>query len=125
MLNKLSVSVLLIFCAFLFFWRLDKVPPGFYIDESLHSYNALSILETGKDEYGKGFPVLFRFFGSYNEPLYVYLTTISIWLFGETIFAARLISALAWVLSTTLIYFFILKFTKKITKTLYLGLFSI
>src|SRR3989338_6547831 len=122
MLNKLSVSVLLIFCAFLFFWRLDKVPPGFYIDESLHSYNALSILETGKDEYGKGFPVLFRFFGSYNEPLYVYLTTISIWLFGETIFAARLISALAGVLSTILIYFFMLKVTKNRTTSVIVGL---
>jgi len=78
MLTKFAVPVVVLFSIFMFFWRLDSTPPGFYIDESLHAYNAVSILETGKDEYGKSFPILFRFYGSYNEPLYVYLTAIAV-----------------------------------------------
>ncbi|OGM22630.1 hypothetical protein A2961_03515 [Candidatus Woesebacteria bacterium RIFCSPLOWO2_01_FULL_39_21] len=124
MLSKLSILILLVFCIFLFFWKLDSVPPGFYIDESMHSYNALSILETGKDEYGKSYPVLFRFYGSYNEPLYIYLTSVSIYLFGDNIFGARFISALAGISSVFLFYFFIYVITKNKITSFFFALFA-
>ncbi len=112
MLTKFAVPVVVLFSIFMFFWRLDSTPPGFYIDESLHAYNAVSILETGKDEYGKSFPILFRFYGSYNEPLYVYLTAIAVLVFGETLFAARFVSALAGLLTVLVLYFLLIKITK-------------
>src|SRR3990167_10691408 len=84
---------------FVYFYKLDKIPSGFYIDEALPGYNAYSILKTGKDEYGKFLPLLFRFYGSYNPPLYTYLTVFPIAAFGLSVFSVRFVSALAGLLS--------------------------
>src|SRR3989304_8212838 len=80
---------------FFFFHKLSSIPPGIYVDEALHGYSAYSILETGKDEYGKAFPLVFRLYGSYNEPLYIYLTTLPRKLWGLTAFSVRSIAALS------------------------------
>src|SRR3972149_8030343 len=89
------LSLLLIVGIFMFFHKLDVIPPGFYVDEALHGYSAYSILETGKDEYGKDFPMVFRMYGSYNEPLYIYLSTLPIKIWGLTAFSVRSIAALS------------------------------
>ncbi len=89
----------------LFFLRLKSVPQGFYVDEALHGYNAYSILLTGKDEYGKFLPIVFRFYGSYNTPLYVYLTTIPIKIWGLNPYSVRFIAALSGFLSIFVFYF--------------------
>lgn len=102
--NLLILFVTLAIGIVLYFFKLDQIPSGFYIDEALHGYSAYSILQTGKDEFGKTFPIVFRFYGSYNAPLYVYLTTIPVKVFGLTIFSVRLISALAGFLGFVAIY---------------------
>lgn len=93
---------------FIYFYKLDKIPSGFYIDEALPGYNAYSILKTGKDEYGKNLPVSFRFYGSYNPPLYTYLIVPSLVLFGLNIFAVRFPSAL-FGLSSAVVFYLMLK----------------
>ncbi len=94
MKNKLFLLLVIIALAFtLRFFRLGDVPLGFHQDEVSQSYNSFSILKTGKDRYGQSFPVLFRSFGSYQPPVYTYLTPPAILLFGNTIFAARFMSA--------------------------------
>ena len=104
------IALLLIFLvgAVIFFYKLDKIPSGFYIDEALPGYNAYSILLTGRDEFGKGFPMFFRFYGSFNPPLFTYLVASSIAIFGLNIFAVRAPAALAGLLSG-LVVFFLLK----------------
>src|SRR3989344_1080234 len=94
---------------FVYFYKLDKIPSGFYIDEALPGYNAYSILKTGKDEYGKFFPIAFRFYGSYNPPLYTYLTIPSIALFGLNIYAVRFPSVLFGLLSALVFYLMLKK----------------
>jgi len=101
------LSLLLIVGIFMFFHKLDVIPPGFYVDEALHGYSAYSILETGKDEYGKAFPMVFRMYGSYNEPLYVYLTTLPIKIWGLTAFSVRSIAALSGLALIFIIYAFL------------------
>ncbi|MCX6706249.1 MAG: glycosyltransferase family 39 protein [Candidatus Woesebacteria bacterium] len=109
-LGKFKEIVLLILIIllslFLRFYKLGEIPNGLYVDEAVSAYNAHSILETGKDEYGKSFPMAFRFFGSYSPPLYTYLTTIPIKIIGLSALSARLISALSGVVGVLLIYFF-------------------
>ncbi len=83
---------------FLRFYQLDKIPAGLYEDEASQGYNAYSLLLTGKDEYGKTFPVFIRSFGDFKSPLYTYLTIGPIFIFGPTIFSVRLISAICGVL---------------------------
>ncbi|MBI3984711.1 MAG: glycosyltransferase family 39 protein [Candidatus Levybacteria bacterium] len=94
------------------FYALDKVPPGLYQDETAIGYNAYSILKTGKDEYGKSFPLYFKSFGDYKLPVYIYATVPSISVFGLTPFAVRLPSALFGFLTVPVFALFIYQLTK-------------
>ncbi|MCA1635835.1 MAG: glycosyltransferase family 39 protein [Acidobacteria bacterium] len=67
-------------------------PPGFYIDESSIAYNAHLIATTGSDEHGTSWPLFFRAFGDYKNPVYVYLLAALFRLTGPSIVAARLLS---------------------------------
>ncbi len=91
--------LILIFGIFVYFFKLNEIPNGFYIDEALPGYNAYSILKTARDDYGKFMPLVFRFVGSYNPPLYTYLTALSIDKFGLNIFSVRFFASLAGLLS--------------------------
>ena len=108
--GKFKEIVLLFFivllAVFLRFYKLGEIPNGLYVDEAVSAYNSYSISETGRDEYGKSFPMAFRFFGSYSPPLYTYLTTIPIKIIGLNILSARWISALSGIIGVVLIYFF-------------------
>lgn len=76
-------------------YQIDKFPPSLNWDEVSHGYNAYSILKTGADEWGMRFPLIFRAFGDYKLPVYIYLTVIPVWLFGLSAFSVRLVSVLA------------------------------
>lgn len=111
--NRLSIFLLLtalILGAFFRFYKLGVAPIGFYSDEAALGYNAYSILKTGKDEYGKPFPVLFRSFETFQSPVYTYLTVPFVYFFGLTPFSVRLPSALLGFLTLPLIYFLIKQF---------------
>src|SRR5207253_2809386 len=69
-------------------------PPGFYVDESSIAYNAFTIAERGADEYGYRFPLYFRAFGEYKNPLYIYLLAGVFKIAGPGILTARRLSAL-------------------------------
>lgn len=104
--EKLLLILIFILALVLRFYKLGEIPAGIHMDEESHGYNAYSIIETGKDRYGKSFPILFRSFGSYQPPVYTYLTLLPVYIFGNTIFAARFISALSGVLLVAVAYFF-------------------
>lgn len=106
-INYFLLGLALLLGCFLLFYKLGSVPSGLYIDEALPGYNAYSILKTGKDEYGKFLPLLFRFYGSYNPPLFTYLTVLPIAAFGPTVFSVRFVSALAGLLSVIVVYYFL------------------
>lgn len=86
------------------FYQLDKIPPGLIIDEASEGYNAFSILHTGKDRYGQSFPILFRSFGSFQAPLYTYLTIIPIYFFGNSLFSVHFVSAVSGVILVIITY---------------------
>jgi len=88
------------------------IPPSLNWDEVSHGYNAYSILKTGKDEWGIKFPLIFRAYGDYKLPLYIYLTAVSELFFGLNSFSIRLVSALSGVGLVILGYLI----TKKLTK---------
>lgn len=105
----LILAAIVVLGVFLYFHKLDAIPSGFYIDEALPGYNAYSLLKTGKDEYGKVFPVALRFYGSYNPPLYTYFTILPVAFFGLTIFSVRFMAALSGVVSIVVVYYFLKK----------------
>lgn len=99
---------------FLYLYKLDTIPAGFYVDEALTGYNAYSFLTTGKDEYGKAFPVALRFLGSYTPPLYTYFTIPAVFLLGLNIISVRVVSVVAGALGVVVVFYFLksLRLTK-------------
>ncbi|MEX1255968.1 MAG: glycosyltransferase family 39 protein [Dehalococcoidia bacterium] len=69
-------------------------PPGFFTDEASAGYNAYKILHTGQDEHGKTLPLLFRAFGEYKLPVFIYSQVPVIAILGLSELAVRLTSAL-------------------------------
>jgi 4-amino-4-deoxy-L-arabinose transferase-like glycosyltransferase len=76
-----------------YYYRVPGDPPGFYIDESSISYNAYTISQTARDEYGNKFPLFFRAFGEYKNPTFIYLLAAVFRVTGPSISAARLLTA--------------------------------
>lgn len=95
-LAKINIKLLLIFLLALFLrvYKLESFPPSLNWDEVSIGYNAFSISQTGKDEYGKSFPILFKSFNDYKLPGYIYTDSVFIRFLGLNEFAVRLPSAL-------------------------------
>lgn len=108
-MRKGNFSFVAIICIafFLRFFSIQSIPPGLYLDEAGIGINAYSILNTGKDEYGKNFPLYFKSFGEYKLPGYIYATSLSMAVFGKTEFAIRFFSAFGGSLSVVVFYFFL------------------
>ena len=87
-----------------------SIPLGVRNDEASFGYNAYSILETGKDEHGEKYPLIFKAFGDQKLPAYMYSIVPAIKIFGLNNFAVRLPSVLAGTLSALIFYFIALRF---------------
>ncbi len=96
---------------FLRTYKLGDVPNGLYQDETAIGYNAYSIIETGKDEYGKSYPLYFKSFGDYKLPVYIYLTTIPVRILGLTDEAPRAVSAFFSIATVGIFYLLIKRLT--------------
>jgi hypothetical protein len=89
------------------FYKLGDAPAGFYVDEAGQGYSAYSILKTGKDEFGKSYPVIFRSLTDFKTPVYVYLIVPLIPLFDLTPFTVRFPSFLFSILTFPILYLLI------------------
>lgn len=98
---------------FLRFYQLGKVPNSLNWDEVSWGYNAYSILKTGHDEYGSFMPLSFKAFGDYKQPVYVYLTSLSMGLFGLSPFSVRFPSAFLGVLTIPFVWLLVFELFKK------------
>jgi len=88
--------VLVIAAGGLRFWHLSSVPPGLFCDEAFQGYEAYCLVKTGADSRGVATPLFFDVFGAgWEEPLYIYLTTIPVAILGTTEAAARAVAAAA------------------------------
>lgn len=109
LLKKADSKKIILFFIFLLalvlrFFQLGKAPLAMNRDEPAIGYNAYSILKTGRDEWGKRFPLSFKSFGDYKSPLYIYLTVFPVAFFDLNEFSVRFISALSGSLTVLVIY---------------------
>jgi 4-amino-4-deoxy-L-arabinose transferase-like glycosyltransferase len=95
--------VVLICGAVLYTYRITRNPPGFFVDESSIAYNAYTISQSGQDEFGNSWPLYFRAFGDYKNPVYVYLLALLFKVTGPSILTARLLGGLAGVAAAALL----------------------
>lgn len=102
----LFLLFIIFFGSFLRLANLNGNPNGLYVDEASPAVNARLIAQTGKDEYGKEYPLSFRFLGSYTPPLYTYVTSLISHNGEPSIFIARLTSAISGILLIIVIFIF-------------------
>src|SRR4030067_1142826 len=93
--KNLLIILIALTAAVLRFSAIDRMPSALNWDEISHGFNAYSILQTGKDEWGFTLPTIFRAYGDYKLPVYIYLTVVSELFLGLNAFAVRLPSVLA------------------------------
>ncbi|MBU1129881.1 phospholipid carrier-dependent glycosyltransferase [Patescibacteria group bacterium] len=108
-MNKKTKILLLSITLIAFFIRIYKTnlyPPLLW-DETAIGYNAYSILKTGKDEYGKFLPLIFKSFGDYKPGFYIYLTIPFVAIFGLNPLSVRLPSIILGSLTPLFLYLLI------------------
>lgn len=103
MKRKLLWAILILGFLLRIIW-IDKVPNGFTPDEASFGYDAFSILKTGKDQWGHSFPLVLESFGDFKPPLYSYILTPFVWLFGLERWVVRLPNALFGVMAIYVTY---------------------
>lgn len=106
--KKLTLALLLIIvlsAAVLRIYKIDQIPPSLSWDEAAVGYNAWTIANYGKDEWGNTFPVVFKSFEDDKHPVHIYSTAISVKLLGLSEFSTRLPAAIFGILNVVLIFF--------------------
>lgn len=115
--NKIYILLLavVLLAAVLRFYKIDQFPVSLYWDEASSTYNAYSIAQTGKDEFGNKIPLLFKAFEDYKTPANIYLTSVAVKAFGLNEFSARFTSAFLGTLTVLVSFFLVTQlFRKKI-----------
>jgi hypothetical protein len=109
---KKTLVAIFVFSLFIRLYSVSNTPPLLW-DEAALGYNAYSILQTGKDEFGQFLPLIFKSFGDFKPGLYTYLTVPFVYLFGLNEISVRLPSIIFGSLTPVLLYLLITKFNSK------------
>jgi len=98
------LGLVVLLAALLRLYHLDQYPPSLNWDEVSHGYNAWAIWKTGADEWGIRVPLVFRAFGDFKLPVYIYSLVPWVAIGGLNAWTVRLSSALAGIMSVGLTY---------------------
>jgi 4-amino-4-deoxy-L-arabinose transferase-like glycosyltransferase len=113
------VLILGFICRIIF---IDQFPPSLNWDEVSHGYNAYSILKTGHDEWGTFLPTIFRCYGDFKLPVYIYSSVLPILFFGLNTLSVRLTSILAGSFIPLIIYLILKKISPNYKIIPFIGL---
>jgi hypothetical protein len=89
-MKKKSLMAILALGLILRLVSLSELPYGFTPDEASFGYDAYSIIQTGRDQWGERLPLVFKSFGDYKAPFYTYLSIPSVYFFGLNKFVVGL-----------------------------------
>jgi len=112
-MKKILLILIIGFGAFLRFFSLSASPPSLNWDEAALGYNAYSLMQTGKDEYGKYFPVFTRSFDEYKAAIPAYMMIPAIKIFGLNEIGVRFTTALLGTILIFLIYYLTMQVFKR------------
>jgi 4-amino-4-deoxy-L-arabinose transferase-like glycosyltransferase len=123
--KRTLVLVLVVLLAlFLRVYRLSDYPVGLNADEAAIGYNAYSLLNTGKDEFGHSWPINFQSFNDFKPGLYFYLVLPWVKVLGLNEWAVRLPSAILGTLTVLVIFFLVKELFGPTEKSQNLGLLA-
>ncbi len=107
--KKITTIILFIFilitACILSLWQIGSVPSSPDWDEAALAYNAYSIMQTGRDEYGTFLPIILRSFDDYKPALYSYVAIPFIKVFGLNVIAIRFPSVVFGIITIIAVYF--------------------
>ena len=109
----LFLILIVVVASILRLWGLGLVPASPDWDEVALGYNAYSIMQTGRDEYGQFLPIILRSFDDYKPVLYTYFSIPAISIFGLSVLAVRLPSAIFGILAVLGVFFLVKELFKK------------
>lgn len=114
-LSRLEVVLLAVslLACIVYFAEVSHNSPGFFVDEASIAYNAHTISQSGVDEYGESFPLYFRAFGEYKNPVFIYLLAALFHFTGPSVFVGRLLSAILGMIAALLLGLLATRVTKK------------
>ncbi len=102
--HLIFLTLIILFSLFVRILWLDQAPKGLLIDEAHFGYIAQSLLETGRDEHGHAWPLVFQGFGDQKLPLQAYLMIPFVKFLGLNVWAVRLPSAIVGSILPLVIY---------------------
>lgn len=102
----LFLAIFILACV-LRLYQIQDIPPGVNRDEASIGYTAYSLLQTGRDEYGRIFPLSFESFGDWKLPLYIYTVVPFVSVLGLSELAVRLPSAIFGIFSVVLSFYLV------------------
>ncbi|MFA5932966.1 MAG: glycosyltransferase family 39 protein [Microgenomates group bacterium] len=102
---KIIFFVIIVLAAVLRIYKLDSIPPALNWDEIDAGYNAYTIANWGRDEWGQSFPLVFTSFKDDKHPVHIYFAAISVKLLGLNDFSTRLPAALFGVFCVAAMFF--------------------
>lgn len=121
MIKKIFILFIILCALFTRFYKLSIYPPSPNWDEISHTYNAYSILETGKDQWGQSWPIFnFRAYGDYPTTLNMYIIIPFVKFLGINTLSGRLPTAILSFLTIPLVYLL----SKKIFNKKYFAIFT-
>ncbi|MEL7666024.1 MAG: phospholipid carrier-dependent glycosyltransferase [Candidatus Shapirobacteria bacterium] len=112
MKNKILLILIIILAFVVRVLQINSFPPSLNWDEASLGYNAYSILKTGRDEWGSRWPLIFRAYGDYKLPVYIYLSIPFIAIFGLNALSIKLISIISGTVLVYIVYLTVEKLSK-------------
>lgn len=99
-----TLILIILLASFLRLVNLASNPPALNWDEVSMGVSAHALLSTGKDEWGVSWPLLFRSYGEWKSPVYIYTLLPFLKILGMNAWAVRLPAALSGILAVYLTY---------------------
>lgn len=96
--ETILVATITALAGFFRLFEIARVPPGLHYDEAYHAFDVLRLLQ--------GQFAIFFSANNGREPLYLYLATLAVALFGPTALALRLTSSIIGIITIPVIYGF-------------------
>ncbi|MDP4009683.1 MAG: hypothetical protein Q8P53_01725 [Candidatus Shapirobacteria bacterium] len=103
-LNKIILILVLGISLFFRIYGLEKAPASINFDEASLGYNAYSLANTGRDEYGNFLPFSLRSFNDFKPALYSYVSIPFVKILGLNQTSTRLASAVFGTISLFFLY---------------------
>lgn len=98
---------------------LSDYPQGFHVDEAKAGWNAVSLMTTGKDDWGNPFPLHYNSFGDFRPTGYFYSIVPFLLVFGQNEFAVRFPAAIFGAFTIIILFYLCLAISRNNKKTAY------